>query len=105
MNILLFSLIASAASLAYGAILIVHVLRKPQGDEKMRSISSAIREGASAYLSRQNKVVAIVGIVVAILLFIFVDKVTAVGFVVGAIASMLAGYVGMFVAVRANVRV
>ncbi len=105
MNTLLFSLIASVASLAYGAILIVHVLKKPQGDEKMKSISAAIREGASAYLTRQNKVVALVGIIVAILLFFVVDGVTAIGFVVGAIASMLAGYVGMFVAVRANVRV
>ena len=105
MNILLFSLIASLASITYGAILIVHVLKKPQGDEKMRAISRAIREGASAYLKRQNKVVAIVGIIVAILLFVFLDKTIAIGFVVGAIASMLAGYVGMFVAVRGNVRV
>ncbi|MEK7616058.1 MAG: sodium-translocating pyrophosphatase [Patescibacteria group bacterium] len=105
MNILLFSLIASVASLAYGAILIMHVLKKPQGDEKMRAISLAIREGASAYLKRQNRVVALVGVIVAIALGIFIDTTTAVGFIVGAIASMLAGYVGMFVAVRANVRV
>ena len=105
MNILLFSLIAAAASLAYGAILIVHVLRKPQGDEKMIAISVAIRQGASAYLSRQNKVVAIVGIIVAVALGFFVDWTTAIGFVVGALASMLAGFVGMFVAVRGNVRV
>ena len=105
MNILLFSLIASVASLAYGAILISHVLKKPQGDEKMKAISAAIREGASAYLTRQNKVVAIVGIIVAIALGIFLDWTTAIGFVVGALASMLAGYIGMFVAVRGNVRV
>ena len=105
MNTLLFAVIASVVSLAYGAILIVHVLKKPQGDEKMRAISQAIREGASAYLKRQNTVVAVVGIVIAILLAIFLDTTTAIGFVVGAIASMLAGYVGMFVAVRGNVRV
>lgn len=105
MNTLFYPLIASIASLAYGAILIMQVLKKPQGDEKMKAISQAIREGASAYLRRQNRVVALVGIVIAILLFLFLDKTTAVGFIVGAIASMLAGYVGMFVAVRANVRV
>ncbi|MEK7582921.1 MAG: sodium-translocating pyrophosphatase [Patescibacteria group bacterium] len=105
MNILYYPLIASVASLAYGAILIAQVLKKPQGDEKMKEISAAIREGASAYLKRQNRVVAIVGIIVAIALYIFLDTTTAIGFVVGALASMLAGYVGMFVAVRANVRV
>ena len=105
MSILIFSLIASLVALAYGGILISHVLKQPQGDEKMRAISQAIREGANAYLKRQNRVVAIVGIVIAVLLFVFLDKTTAVGFIVGAVASMLAGFVGMFVAVRANVRV
>src|SRR3989344_9536532 len=105
MNTLLFSLIASAASLAYGAVLIVQVLKQPQGDEKMREISAAIREGAGAYLKRQNSVFAVVGVIVAFALGYFVDMTTAVGFAIGAVASMLAGYVGMFVAVRANVRV
>ena len=105
MNILYYPLIASVVSLCYGAILIGQVLKKPQGDEKMKEISAAIREGASAYLKRQNRVVAIVGIIVAIALYVFLDPTTAIGFVVGAFASMLAGYVGMFVAVRANVRV
>ncbi len=105
MNILYYPLITSVVSLAYGAILIAQVLKKPQGDEKMKEISMAIREGASAYLKRQNSVVAMVGIAIAIALYFLLDSTTAIGFVVGAVASMLAGYVGMFVAVRANVRV
>lgn len=105
MNILLFPLIAALVSLAYGAVLISYVLKKEQGDEKMRAISAAIREGASAYLKRQNKVVAMVGVIVAALLWWRLGSLIAIGFVVGAVASMLAGYVGMFVAVRANVRV
>ena len=68
-TILLFSLIASLVSIGYGAILIVHVLKKPQGDEKMKAISLAIREGANAYLKRQNKVVAIVGVIITALLW------------------------------------
>ena len=105
MNILTFSLIASVVSLAYGAILIVYVLKKPQGDEKMKSISLAIREGAGAYLKRQNRVVAVVGVIIAALLWWKLGSTLAIGFVIGAVASMFAGFVGMFVAVRANVRV
>ncbi|MBI4158425.1 MAG: sodium-translocating pyrophosphatase [Candidatus Yanofskybacteria bacterium] len=105
MNILLFSLLASVASLGYGAFLIWQVLAKPQGDEKMREIQKAIQEGASAYLSRQNKTVFWVGLAAVLVLWYWLGTVLAIGFVVGAIASALAGYIGMMVAVRANVRV
>lgn len=71
----------------------------------MQAISMAIREGANAYLKRQNSVVAMVGIVIAAVLFATLGKTVAIGFVIGAVASALAGYIGMYVAVRANVRV
>lgn len=105
MNVLLFSLLSAIAALVYGAVLIWQVMKQPQGDEKMRSISQAIQEGAGAYLKRQNKIVALVGVVVALVMYFFVGHVAAYGFVAGALASALAGYIGMFVAVRANVRV
>ncbi|MEK7603592.1 MAG: sodium-translocating pyrophosphatase [Patescibacteria group bacterium] len=105
MNILLFSLLASIASLGYGAFLIWQVLKKPTGDEKMREIQKAIQEGASAYLSRQNKTVFWVGLVAVLMLWYWLGPVLATGFVVGAVASAFAGYIGMMVAVRANVRV
>lgn len=105
MNTLLFSLVASIASLGYGAFLIWQVLKKPTGDDKMREIQKAIQEGASAYLSRQNKTVFWVGLAAVAVLWYWLGTQLAAGFVVGAIASALAGYIGMMVAVRANVRV
>src|SRR3989338_3874391 len=100
-----FSLLASIASLGYGAYLIWQVLKKPMGDEKMQSIQKAIQEGATAYLKRQNRTVALVGIVAVVILYIWLGKLMAIGFVIGATASAFAGYVGMMVAVRTNVRV
>ena len=74
MDIFLFAFLASVAALAYGVFLIIQVLKQPQGNEKMVSIADAIREGASAYLKRENKVVALVGILVVILLFFAVGE-------------------------------
>jgi len=105
MSILLFSLLASIASLGYGAFLTWQVLAKPQGDEKMREIQRAIQEGASAYLARQNKTVFWVGLAAVAVLWYWLGPMLATGFVVGAVASAFAGYIGMMVAVRANVRV
>ncbi|MBI2674662.1 MAG: sodium-translocating pyrophosphatase [Candidatus Yanofskybacteria bacterium] len=105
MSILLFSLLASMASLGYGAFLTWQVLKKPTGDEKMREIQKAIQEGASAYLARQNKTVFWVGLTAVFVLWYWLGSMLATGFVVGAIASAFAGYIGMMVAVRANVRV
>src|SRR3989344_5923165 len=105
MNILLFSLLASIASLGYGAFLIWGVLKKSPGDEKMREIQKAIQEGASAYMARQNKTVFLVGLAAVLILWYWLGSMLATGFVVGAVASAFAGYVGMMVAVRANVRV
>ncbi len=105
MNTLFLSLLASLTSLAYGAFLIWQILKKSSGDEKMREIQKAIQDGASAYLKRQNKTVLVVGIVAALVIWWGLGGVTAVGFVLGAVASAFAGYVGMMVAVRANARV
>ncbi|OHB19052.1 MAG: sodium-translocating pyrophosphatase [Parcubacteria group bacterium RIFCSPHIGHO2_02_FULL_40_12] len=105
MNILLISLLVSLASLAYGAILIWQVLKKSPGDEKMQEIQKAIQEGAIAYLKRQNTTVFWVGLIAALFLWKVLGSMTAIGFGIGAVASALAGYIGMMVAVRANARV
>lgn len=105
MNTLLLSLVASGVALLYGVFLIWGVMRKSPGDDKMVAIQKAIQEGASAYLGRQNKTVLWVGIPVALIIWKALGLTVAVGFVVGAVASALAGYIGMMVAVRANARV
>ena len=105
MNILLISILVSLASLAYGAILIWQVLKKSPGDEKMQEIQKAIQEGAIAYLKRQNTTVFWVGLIAALFLWKVLGSMTAIGFGIGAVASALAGYIGMMVAVRANARV
>ena len=104
-SILLFSLIVSVVTIAYGFFLMFRVLKNDQGNDKMRSIARAIEEGSNAYMRREFKVAGSVGVVIAILLWIFLGKVIAIAFVVGAIASFVAGYIGMFVAVKSNVRV
>jgi len=101
---LIIAFVAALLAIGYGALLIRWVLSKPQGDEKMRGIAQAIQAGASAYLRRQSKTEAIVAAVIFVLVFVFLDRTTAVGFLVGALLSGLAGYIGMQVSVRANVR-
>ncbi len=93
-------------ALLYGIALIVWVLSRPAGSERMRAIASAIQEGAMAFLQRQYRTVGIVAIVLAIII-IFVPSLgwqAALGFIIGAILSGSAGFIGMLVAVRANVR-
>ncbi len=97
--------LAVAAAIFYGGWLIVEILRKASGDEKMREVATAIQIGAAAYLQRQYKVVALVAIALAVLIYFVLGQNTAVGFLIGAILSALAGFIGMSVAVRANVRV
>jgi K(+)-stimulated pyrophosphate-energized sodium pump len=95
---------AGIISVIYGIFLIKWILKQPTGDEKMKEIAGAIQQGASAYLNRQYKTVAMVGAVVFLILGLFISWVTAIGFLVGAILSALAGYIGMHISVRANVR-
>ena len=108
--IITFALIAAVTGIAYGLYLAMWVFKLDAGNQKMQDIAKAIQEGASAYLNRQYKTVAVVAAVLFALLWgagAFSDKfglLTAVGFVIGASASSLAGYVGMVIAVRANVR-
>lgn len=96
-------LASGVVALVYGVILISWILRQGTGDKKMVEIAKAIQEGASAYLNRQYTVVAAVGLIIFLALF-KVGAEAAWGFVVGAVASAAAGYIGMNVAVRANVR-
>ena len=101
---LLLALICSFAALAYGYYTIRWVLDKPDGNQKMVKIASAIQEGSSAYFNRQYKTIGYVGIVLAIVLLFALDAITSIGFIIGAVLSSLAGFIGMYVSVRANVR-
>ncbi len=101
---LLVTIGASVLSIIYGLFLTSRVLSRPRGDKKMNDIADAITEGATAYMWRQYKVVAIIGAIIAVLLFFTFDLVTALGFALGAIASATAGIIGMNVAIRTNIR-
>jgi K(+)-stimulated pyrophosphate-energized sodium pump len=101
---LIFALSAAVLAIVYGLILVRLIIKLPAGEGKMIGIAKAIQEGASAYLNRQYKTIALIGIVVFIVLWIGLGLTVALGFVVGAVFSALAGYVGMNISVRANVR-
>ena len=103
--IILLSLLAGLATIFYGFFLTAQILKAPQGDAKMGEIAQAIRTGAQAYLFRQNITVAAVAVLLAGLLWARLGQNAAVGFIIGAVASTLAGFIGMTVAVRSNVRV
>jgi K(+)-stimulated pyrophosphate-energized sodium pump len=103
----LYALILGCGLLAllYGAFAARSILGGPQvGTERMREIAAAVQEGASAYLHRQYTTIAIVGVVVTVVLAVLLSLWVAVGFVIGAVFSGLAGYIGMYVSVRANLR-
>lgn len=103
-NYLLFALLSSAAAILYGGYLIRWILAQKDGNEKMKEIASAIQEGAKAYLNRQYKTIFIVAVAVFGILLFTLGTNTAFGFLVGALASAVAGYIGMNISVRANVR-
>lgn len=102
-GIILFSLACGLLGVLYALYTSAWVNKLDSGTERMREISDAIKEGAEAFLKREYKTVAIVGVILAVLL-VFLGVWTAVGFVIGAVGSALAGYIGMMVSVRANVR-
>tara|TARA_B100000959_G_scaffold225063_1_gene239052 strand:+ start:395 stop:2476 length:2082 start_codon:yes stop_codon:yes gene_type:complete len=91
-------------ALLYGMYTIRSVLAAPVGTDRMQEIAAAIQEGASAYLNRQYTAIAIAGVVIGIILGLFLGWAAAIGFFIGAILSGAAGYIGMNVSVRANVR-
>ncbi len=99
-----FGVAGGLAAVAFAVVLIFLVLSKPTGNDTMRQIASAIQEGAAAYLNRQYTVIAIIGVIIAIVIGFFIDWETAGLYIVGAVLSASAGYVGMNIAVRANLR-
>ena len=101
---LIFSLVCAMAAIVYGIVSVRWILAKPAGNARMQEIAHAIQEGAKAYLNRQYTAIGIVGVALFIVIGIFIEWTTATGFAIGAIFSGLAGYIGMHISVRANVR-
>ncbi|MDP3645665.1 MAG: sodium-translocating pyrophosphatase [bacterium] len=102
---LMYALGAGVLALAYGIFLVINILKKPDGEGKMVEIAEAIQSGAMAFLNRQYRTVGVVAVVIVVLMWLahFSDN-TILGFVLGAILSAVAGFVGMHISVRANVR-
>jgi K(+)-stimulated pyrophosphate-energized sodium pump len=98
------SMLCAIIGVAFAFFLIIAIMRHSPGNERMQEISAAVQEGAKAYLNRQVKTISVVAVVIFILLFFFKDHPTAIGFVIGASCSLAAGFIGMRVAVLANVR-
>lgn len=103
-TLVLASILCGALAIIYGVITRAQVVSAPAGNELMQSIAAAIQEGARAYLNRQYTTIAVVGVVVLALIAWFLGRYSAAGFAIGAICSGVAGYVGMNVSVKANVR-
>ena len=95
---------AGVLAVVYGIVTSISVLSADTGNEKMQEIAGAIQEGASAYLSRQYSTIAIVGLVILVISYFLLGLEVSIGFLIGAVLSGIAGYIGMLVSVRANVR-
>src|SRR5213083_3017507 len=98
------SMLCAVIGLVFAFFLIITVIRRSPGNEKMQEISAAVQEGAKAYLKRQVVTISVIAVIIFLLLFFFKDHPTAIGFMIGAFCSLAAGYIGMRIAVLANVR-
>ncbi|MCL5004803.1 MAG: sodium-translocating pyrophosphatase [Patescibacteria group bacterium] len=97
-------LLPALIAILYSAYIIFWIRKQPSGDKQMKEISKAIASGAKAYLNRQSRTVAIVAIILSAILYFAFGWISVAGFLIGAIASALAGYIGMNIAVRSNVK-
>jgi K(+)-stimulated pyrophosphate-energized sodium pump len=103
-NGLILALVCAAIGIFFGIVWALWIIKQPTGNDRMREIAAAIQQGATAYLNRQYATIAVVGAILFVLIGIVLHWPTAIGFAIGAVLSGLAGYVGMNVSVRANVR-
>ena len=103
-NYLWLVIAAGALGVLYGLVQTAALMKANTGNDKMREIAAAIQEGASAYLRRQYTTIAMVGVVILIAAYLLIGEWAAIGFVIGAVLSGLAGFAGMLISVRANVR-
>ena len=104
MDLLLLALGSGIVSIIVALLVAWRVNKRPRGNPKMNEIADAIRTGAYAFLKRQYKTIAIIGVIIAVLLFFLSGWQTSTAFILGVFASLLAGLLGMDVATRANIR-